>query len=53
MHGAAVDSIDAAYRAVIDWCAEHSETRTSARWEVYSHADATGAFCTEICWLLR
>lgn len=45
--------LDAAHRAVLDWCAEHVHTPTRARWEIYGpHRDDPAELRTEVFCLL-
>ena len=47
------EGIDAAHRAVIEWCEANGHARTGVRWEVYDHwRDDPSTFGTAVYWLL-
>ena len=46
--------LDAAHKAVVDWCAANGHALSGVRWEVYGHwrDDDPDGFETEVYWLL-
>jgi effector-binding domain-containing protein len=48
------EGINAAHKAVIDWCDANGHERSGVRWEVYDHwrEDDPDSFETEVYWLL-
>jgi effector-binding domain-containing protein len=48
------EGINAAHKAVLDWCAANDHKPTGVRWEVYDHwrEDDPDGFETEVYWLL-
>ena len=53
VHRGPYAGLDAAHRAVLDWCAEHGHRPLGTRWEVYGpHRDDPSEVWTEVYWLL-
>jgi effector-binding domain-containing protein len=49
------EGIDAAHRAVVEWCEANGHARTGVRWEVYDHwrdDQDPAAYETAVYWLL-
>jgi effector-binding domain-containing protein len=54
VHRGPPERIDAAHRAVLDWCAAHGRRVAGPRWEIYGDwGDDPAAFETTVYWLLR